>query len=248
MKRPCIIATILILFFFPDSRSLEAETVDNALFAGLLKNHVIQGRVDYDGFKKDEALLNDYLSILGAVDPDSLPERHQFAYYINVYNAFTIKLVLTRYPGIDSIKDIGGVFSSPWDQKFIPLKKGVFSLDDIEHKILRPVYKDPRVHFAVNCASKSCPPLQNEPYDGERLDQQMNEQAREFINDGRNTFFQGRTLFLSRIFKWFEDDFSENPVQFVRRYAAGDLKQQIDNSKDRMDIRYLDYDWSLNTP
>ena len=246
MKRTCMIAAILILFICPDSKSLGADTADNAIFAGLLEKHVVRGRVDYDGFKKDEPLFDDYLSILSAVDPDLLPKRHQFAYFINVYNAFTIKLVLTRYPGIDSIKDIGGLFSSPWGQKFIRLKKGVFSLDDIEHKILRPVYKDPRVHFAANCASKSCPPLRNEPYDGERLDQQLDEQTKGFINDGRNNFFKDGTLFLSRIFKWYEDDFSGKPAQFVRQYALGDLKRNIDDSKDRLDISYLNYDWSLN--
>lgn len=248
MKKTCVIAAILILLICPDSRSLGAETADNNIFAGLLKKHVVRGRVDYDGFKKDEPLLDDYLSMLSTVDPDLLPKMHQFAYFINVYNAATIKLVLTRYPGIDSIKDIGGIFSSPWDQKFIRLKKGVFSLDDIEHKILRPVYKDPRVHFAANCASKSCPPLRNEPYDGERLDQQLDEQARKFVNDGRNNFFRDGTLFLSRIFKWYEDDFDGKPVQFVRQYASGNLKQKIDDSKDRLDISYLNYDWSLNKP
>lgn len=248
MDRLCVIAATLVLLLSPEPRSLGAETMDNSIFAGLLKKHVTREGVNYEGLKKDEALLDNYLSMLSAIDPDSLPEKHQFAYYINVYNAFTIKLVLSRYPGINSIKDIGGIFFSPWEKKFIPVKKGVFSLDHIEHKILRPVFKDPRVHFAINCASKSCPLLRGEPYDGEKLDLQLDEQAREFINDGRNNFFRDGTLFLSRIFKWFEDDFSGQPVQFVLRYASEDLKRRINDSKDLLSVSYPDYDWALNKP
>jgi hypothetical protein len=153
---------------------------------------------------------------------------------------------LTRYPGINSIKEIGNFFSNPWSRKFIALEKKTVSLDYIEHKILRPEFKDPRVHFAVNCASKGCPRLRDEPYEGDILDDQLDAQAREFINDERNTFIKAEKLFISKIFKWFEDDFSGNPLAFIRQYASKDLGETLNASGKKVTIHYLDYDWSLN--
>ncbi len=222
--------------------------VDNRIWAALLADHVTDGRVDYDGFKQNEARLDQYLAILSSTDPGALSRNHQFAFYINAYNAFTIKLVLTRYPGINSIKEIGGFFSNPWNKKFIRLNRFTVSLDHIEHDILRPRFKDARVHFAINCASKSCPPLVDEPYEGVTLENQLDRQARQFINQWKNVFLKENTLFVSPIFKWFEDDFAAGPLAFIRHHAQGPLRQALDQAAAKGDIRfeYLNYDWTLN--
>lgn len=222
--------------------------VDNTIWAELLEKHVTDKRVDYDGFKQDEAELDQYLAILSSIDPTALSRNHQFAFYINAYNAFTIKLVLTRYPGINSIKETGSFFSNPWSKKFIPLNGFTVNLDHIEHDILRPRFKDARVHFAINCAARSCPPLLNVPYEGSTLETQLDEQTKKFINTPANTFLKGGTLFVSRIFKWFADDFSGSPLGFIRQHARGRLKQDLEKAagSNEITLQYLPYDWTLN--
>ncbi|WP_027362544.1 DUF547 domain-containing protein [Desulfospira joergensenii] len=219
--------------------------VDNRIYAGLLKKHVFRGRVDYDGFKQDEKRLDEYLELLSRTDLESLSRSGRFAFYINLYNAATIQLVLTEYPGINSIKEIGSFFSGPWSRKFISLNGRKLSLDQVEHDILRPFFKDPRVHFAVNCASKSCPALLNVPYEGKTLETQLDDQATAFINDPRRNTLRGTTLFASRIFDWFREDFNDNPLGFIRQYARGELKENLDGGKE-IKLDFLPYDWSLN--
>jgi len=243
------ILMILSLFLLIESTvSAESfsEKFDNQIYASLLKKHVVGKRVNYDGFKKDEKLLDEYLAILSQTDIKSLSGNTLFAFYINAYNAFTIKLILTKYPGINSIKEIGSFFSNPWNIKFISLQKRTVSLDYIEHDILRPKFKDPRVHFAINCASKSCPQLLDGPYEGRILETQLDSQARKFINDKKNTFIKGDTLFISKIFKWFRKDFSDNPVLFIKRYASTELKGELNSFGENINLEYLTYDWSLN--
>lgn len=241
-----VIAAVLFSLF---SGLLPAGTalagVDNSIYARLLETHVKGSRVSYDGLKKDEALLDRYLAILSAAHPDALPRNHQFAFYINAYNAFTLKLILTRYPKINSIKEIGSFFSNPWNKKFINLKGRTVSLDYIEHEVLRPRFKDPRVHFAINCAARSCPPLFNRPFEGDRLDRQLEERTRAFINDPKSNYVKGDTLFLSRIFSWFEEDFNDNPLYFVRLYAGPELHKALD-AVPAVKVSFLPYDWTLN--
>jgi len=235
----------VLLLFFAES-TMAAPPIDNQIYASLLTQHVRDNRVDYDGFKKDESMLDEYLDILSQTDAATLSGNDLFAFYINVYNAFTIKLVLTKYPGINSIKEIGGFFSNPWNKKFIPLNARTVSLDYIEHEILRPKFKDPRIHFAINCASKSCPKLLNKPYEGSILEDQLDAQAREFINDKKNNFIKQDTLYISKIFKWFKEDFNDNPLSFIKRYADKDLKEMLVASENNLSIAYLHYEWSLN--
>ena len=224
----------------------KAAALDNSIYATLLLQHVKGNRVDYDGFKRDEALLDDYLAILSAADAKSLSQNQRFAFYINAYNAFTIKLILTKYPGINSIKEIGSFFSNPWSKKFISLGGKTVSLDHIEHDILRPSFKDPRIHFAINCASKGCPPLLNQPYEGERLEAQLNTMAKRFINDPKRTFLKENTLFVSKIFKWFEEDFKGGPLLFIRQYADDEFRAELDAAGPGVKFTYLNYDWTLN--
>ena len=133
-----------------------------------------------------------------------------------------------------------------WKKKIVKLGGAVTTLDHIEHDILRPEFKDPRVHFAVNCASKGCPPLYKEPFSGNNLDMQLNEVTRHFINDPRFNRLQGNTLYVSSIFKWFSEDFNDAIIGFFEKYASDKLRDDIIDRKPSLKIKYLDYDWSLN--
>ncbi len=232
--------------FSPLAAVSATQTVDHALFDELLAKHVKEGRVDYAGFKAEERKLEQYLSVLEKTDPGTLGRAEQFAFYINAYNAWTIKLVLTGFPGLKSIKDLGSIFQSPWKKEIARINGKTLTLDDIEHKILRPAFKDPRVHFAINCAAKSCPPLVSEPFRGATLDSQLDKATRDFINASGSYRLDGDTLWVSSIFKWFSEDFNDDPAGFYRKYAEGDLKNSLERKRDRLKVKYLDYDWSLN--
>ena len=237
---------LFIIMFCIETRSWSKETVDNSIYADLLSKYVKNGFVDYKGFKDQEHILDQYLKVLEETKPKSLSHDKQFAFYINAYNAWTIKLILSGYPGLKSIKDLGSLFKSPWKKKLCRIDGKLLSLDDIEHDILRPQFKDPRIHFAVNCASKSCPPLRSEPYHGSKLDQQLNEMTIAFINDSEINSIDGTILNVSPIFSWYSEDFEEDVIGFFQRYANGDLKTEIDSNRSRIKIKYRDYDWSLN--
>jgi hypothetical protein len=224
-----------------------AETVvDNSSYGELLKKYVRGGKVDYAGLKKEEAKLDRYLKILENVGPERLSRNEQFAFYANAYNAWTIKLILSGYPGVTSIKDLGSLIKSPWKKKIVRIDGEVISLDHVEHKILRPRYKDPRVHFAINCAAKSCPPLRPEPFSGNILDRQLGDSTRSFINDPKSYKLEDNELYISRIFKWFSEDFNDDVFGFFLKYANGNLKKELEAKSERINVKYLDYDWSLN--
>ena len=252
MKRQNKIGFLILLISFIWGSSIQVNQgwssteVDNGLYGELLKDHVKNGVVDYQGFKNEEAKLDRYLKTLEKVDTNRLSGNGQFAFYINAYNAWTIKLILSGYPGIKSIKELGSRFRSPWKKKISHIDGDVLTLDNIEHDILRPRFKDPRVHFAVNCASKGCPPLRSEPYEGRVLDQQLDEMTHAFINKPAMNRLEGRNLYVSSIFKWFSKDFNKDVIGFFLKYADGDLKKGLEAKKEKIKIKYLDYDWSLN--
>jgi L-rhamnose mutarotase len=243
-----IVLIMGVFFLSVPIRSVAENTQHqkNAIYAELLAMHVQNGVVNYAGFKKDEKKLDQYLVILESSDVNTLNRDGQMAFYINAYNAWTIKLILSGYPGVESIKDLGGFFSGPWKKEFVRLKGETVTLDHIEHDILRPTYKDPRVHFAVNCASKGCPLLIAEPYDGSRLDEQLDRSTREFINDPERNYLAEDNLYVSKIFKWFSEDFNDDVIGFIIQYADEPLKKQLQAQQDRIKVKYLDYDWSLN--
>ena len=228
------------------SNSWPSNVVDHSLYGELLGRYVENVVVDYQGFKNEEKKLDQYLKVLEKTDTKKLSRNEQFAFYVNAYNAWTIKLVLSGYPGVESIKDLGGFLKSPWKKKICRIDGDIITLDNIEHDILRPRFKDPRVHFALNCASKGCPPLRSEPYQGDVLDKQLDEMASAFINDPSRNRIEERTLYVSKIFDWFEEDFNNDVVGFFLKQAKGDLKKQLEINKTKIKIRYLDYDWSLN--
>ena len=223
-----------------------AAAEGHCIYAQLLRKYVQDGKVDYAGFKKEEKKLNQYLKVIEKTDSKKLSRNGQFAFYVNAYNAWTIKLILTGYPRIKSIKDLGSFFQSPWKKKYCRIDGKTLTLDDIEHKILRPRFQDPRVHFAINCASKSCPPLHSDPYSGSILDQQLDSATRLFINDRGRNYFDDKTLYVSKIFKWFAVDFKDDVIGFFLKYADANLRQALLNKKGKITIKYLDYDWSLN--
>lgn len=239
------ILAVLITMHLP-LLTLAQETVDHSIFGDLLKSHTQNGQVNYEGFKSDEKKLGRYLSVLEKVDPKGLDRSEQMAFYINAYNAWTIKLILSDYPGLKSIKELGTLFQSPWKKKFVKIHGKTVSLDHVENDILRPQFKDPRIHFAVNCASISCPPLLDEPFTGADLQQQLDDVTKSFINDPKSNFIKGDKLYVSRIFKWFGEDFGNDILGFVQSHAQGTLAQHLGNGDTKLKLKYLDYDWSLN--
>jgi hypothetical protein len=239
-----VLVTALVFSAAPQAAA--GNLVDYGVYAELLSKYVRNGMVTYSGFKAEEGRLDQFLKSLEQVDPEQLPREEQFAYYINAYNAWTIKLILGGYPGVKSIKDLGSLLQSPWKKKFVRIHGNVLTLDELEHDILRPRFKDPRVHFAVNCASKSCPPLLAEPYRGDVLDEQLTRATADFLNQPANSRLEGDQLWVSSIFKWFAEDFSKDVVGFYLKFARGGLKQKLEADRSRIEVKYMDYDWSLN--
>lgn len=240
-------STLLLIILFTATISSSADnSVDNTIYGKLLTKYVKDGEVDYQGLKSEEKLLDRYLKVLEDTDSRELSRNERFAFYVNAYNAWTIKLILTGYPEVKSIKDLGSLFKSPWKKEICKIDREVLSLDDIEHRIIRPTFKDPRVHFAVNCASRGCPKLKSEPYTGATMDRDLDMAAEKFINDSQKNYLQGETLYISSLFKWFSEDFGNDIVGFVSKYASGKLKEELAARAGKIKIKYLDYDWSLN--
>ncbi len=241
-----VICIALFLMVFPVRYGWTGDVIDHSLWGELLTQYVTDGMVDYKGFKKDESKLDKYLNLLENTDPNTLERNERFAFYINVYNAWTVKLILTGYPGIDSIKDLGNLLRSPWKKKIVRIKGNIITLDEVEHGILRPEFKDYRVHAAINCASKGCPPLRPEPFKGSTLDRQLEDSMTTFIRNPKYNYFSKDTLYVSQIFDWFGGDFKNNIIGVFQKYGDEMLKRELQPRKDRITIEYLDYDWSLN--
>ncbi len=241
-----IVGFIALVLAGPPAVGWAAERADDSLYGELLQKHVHDGRVDYAGFKAEEDKLDRYLQHLEHGRPEKLSRSEQLAFYINAYNAYTIKLVLTGYPDIKSIKDLGTLWKTPWKKEFVRLEGRTMTLDDIEHGIIRPRFQDPRIHFAVNCAAKSCPPLISEPYRGDTLDRQLDDAARAFVNNPERNYLKGNILYVSKIFDWYGGDFKDGIVSFFLRYASDGMKNKIQAIGDGIKVQYLSYDWTLN--
>ncbi|MBK7869837.1 MAG: DUF547 domain-containing protein [Saprospiraceae bacterium] len=221
----------------------DAKPVSHEAWDSLLRTHVNeQGFVNYKNFIKDSIKLNKYLELLSKNHPNekNWNREEQMAYWINAYNAFTVKLIVDHYPTA-SIKDIkNGIpfVNTVWDIKFIKIEDAIYDLNNIEHGILRPKFKDPRIHMVVNCASISCPKLQNYAFTANKLDEQLDEAAREFLNDPSKNIITSEKAQLSKIFDWYSMDF-DSVRDFVNKYA--DTKINKDTK-----IEYLEYNWGLN--
>ncbi|WP_345268041.1 DUF547 domain-containing protein [Nibrella viscosa] len=250
MKRYSTLAALFILVaaFTAFRPLMNPLVVDHSGWNRLLKEHVDErGLVDYKGFKKDEKELKKYLDLLSKNPPsDKWSQDEQMAYWINAYNAYTVQLILDHYP-VSSIKDIGSKIkipfvNTPWDIKFIEIGGQKYDLNNIEHGILRRKFNDPRIHFVLVCAAVSCPRLRNEAYTADKLDRQMDEQGRDFLNNpARNDIKKGEAS-LSKLFDWYKMDWNKDGksvAYWVNRYA----NTKIDKNTR---IAYQDYNWSLN--
>ncbi|MEM9857613.1 MAG: DUF547 domain-containing protein [Bacteroidota bacterium] len=246
--------TSLFLLFLVASMSCisQPEVVsdvapDHSPWTNLLKQHVTpEGLVRYSDFKREEKKLDNYLKTLSekAPNPEKWSREEQLAYWINVYNAFTVKLVLDHYP-VESIKDINLVnipfVSSVWQKKFFSIGGEKMNLDHVEHSILRKEFNEPRIHFAINCASFSCPKLLNEAFLPKKIEEQLQHQAVSFINDKQRNKIDESSVRLSKIFKWFKKDFTKEGdlIGFVNKYSKIEVGRGVR-------VNYLDYNWKLN--
>ena len=228
--------------------------VDHSAFDLLLRQHVVNGLVDYDAFGRS-AEFSRYLALLDRVDPASLDDNERLAYWINVYNAYTIELV-NRHKERASIRNINKSFGflrlkGPWSEPLVRAAGRTLSLDDVEHRIIRKEFHDPRVHFALVCAALGCPPLRSEAYTGARLDAQLDDQARRFLlrspEKNRVDVATG-TVYVSMIFRLYRDDFGGTDASvgaFIARwYPEGAERLLLQSGK--YSLRETDYDWSLN--
>ncbi len=210
---------------------------DHAPWNAMLQAHVSEaGVVNYAALKKKEDQLDAYLASLAADAPTGeWPRKAAMAYWINAYNAFTVKLILKNYP-VQKITDLDG--GDPWKVKWITLGGKSYSLNNIEHDILRPKYQDARIHFAVNCAAKSCPPLPNQAFTVDNLDSMLQANARKFIRNGQYNQTSGEQILVSKIFDWYKEDFGDLR-SYLNKYLASPLPEGAE-------IRFKDYDWALN--
>ena len=217
----------------------------STLLAGGVDQH---GQVNYRFFQTRRADLDRYLGALAAVNLSKLAPAELEALLINAYNAITVASILA-HPGVTTIRDIGGV----WDEAEHRVGGFEVTLDDIEHTLLRPFFRDPRIHFAVNCASASCAPLPQWAFDGATLDRQLDERARLFLSDPRNVRLEGGTLMLSRYFDWYGGDFTAEGwkpraatiPEFVALYSTPEVAARI-RAAGALELEFFDYDWALN--
>lgn len=242
--------TLLIVLLLSSCRTITGVQTNAQAFTHekwteiLQKNVNNKGWVNYEGFIEDSIALNTYISQLTAAYPNekTWSREEVIAYWINAYNAFTVQLVIRNYP-VASIKDIkpGLAFvNSVWDIKFINIEGEILDLNNIEHNILRKM-NEPRIHFAVNCASISCPKLLNVAYEANTLDKQLQQQAVDFVNDpGRNIITENSAQ-LSSIFNWFTSDFTKNGslINFINQYSLTPIAEKTT-------VTYLEYDWNIN--
>lgn len=255
------ISLFLLLTFFginssfsqaaPDEISLLKKTTQknftnppvlHTIWNELLDKHVsVDGHVSYEGLMDDKAKLKEYLDLLSTAHPnDTWSEHEQKAYWINAYNAFTVKLILDNYP-INSIKEIKKDSKSPWDIQFINIESELYTLNDIEHKILKPKFNDPRIHFALNCASYSCPILLNKAFTIRKLDKTLTTITKNFINDPLRNTIDKSSVQISELFKWYNEDFTKDCslIEFINKYS----EVKVDSNAT---IEYMEYIWELN--
>lgn len=230
------------------SKEISSEALHkHAIWDELTKKYVAEsGFVDYKGMKSEKKKLDEYLQILSANHPDDTwSSNDRKAYWINAYNAFTVKLILANYP-VNSIKDLGGgVYrvNTPWDIKFINIEGNEYHLNDLEHNILRKEWSDGRIHAAVNCASVSCPKLRKGAFIGNDLDEQLDAQMKDFIHDKtKNDISNPDQIKISKLFRWFSGDFKtdhQSVISFINQYTVSPINEDTE-------IEYQEYDWGLN--
>jgi len=223
---------------------------DYSLLTQVLRDHVKDGAVNYKAIKTDKRFA-DFIDILKKTDPNSISPKNRLAFWINTYNAFVLKVVVDQYP-IKSImsKTAYALGKSNFQKKLVTINGMAYSLNDVENNIIRPM-GDPRIHFAINCAAKSCPPLRSEAFEVGRLGEQMDEQTSGFINNpAMNSFdFAKKEALVSKIFDWFQEDFkkySTGVPEFISRYLPPEQGKQLVAAGKAFKIKHNDYNWDLN--
>jgi Protein of unknown function, DUF547 len=257
---------LMLIIANPGCFADEKKSYDHnhTLYNKVLQQFVKNGQVDYAELKKNPQPLERYLFKINRVDKQQFnkwQKNQQLALLINLYNAATLKLIIDNYP-VTSIKKIGTVFKGPWDQPVVKLFDTTITLNHLEHQIIRKRYNEPRIHLALVCAAKGCPPLRNEAYIAEKLDEQLNDQTKQFLSNRLNFKInrQAKVVYLSPIFKWYGNDFrlSHTPekgynglnktdqavVNFCSLYLSASEQKFL--SAGDYSIKFLNYDWSLN--
>lgn len=237
MLRSLIQIICISIFIFVGS--LKAQT---SVYNTFLQNFVSSsGEVKYGAIKKDPALLNNYINYLNKTTPDkSWSKNKQKAFWMNAYNAYTVKLIIDNYP-VASIKDIREFLTGPWDLEFVVIGGKTYTLNDIEHEILRKEFNDPRIHVGINCASFSCPPLAQYAFNEANVDAKLDELMIDFLKDQSRNKITATKLELSSIFDWFKEDFTKKGslIDYLNKYASVKIEQ---NAK----VSYIKYNWNLN--
>lgn len=228
------------------------ETFEHGPYDALLSAHVDEkeGTVDYEGLAEQEAKLDAYLSEVADADLAELSEDAQLALLINAYNAYTLKLILEHYPDIDSIRDV----DDPWSTVRWEVGGQKLSLDQIEHGLIRPLYRDPRIHFAVNCAAVDCPHLAESAYTGADVDEQLGARTQATLSDDKFVRIEEGELRYTKVMHWYQDDFVDPSFQnhaesvpgYIARYTRDEVRQSIEEHDGDPPASPLSYDWALN--
>lgn len=241
----------IILSLFHSTSALSTFDHQYQAYAKLLKTYVVkegaQTLVDYQSLKENKRDLEKVTILFSSLDKkqfESLSKNQKLAFLINTYNLFTLKLIVDNYP-LKSIKDIGSFFSGPWSKPIVTILGEKYTLDNIEHDMIRRDFKEPRIHFAVNCASIGCPSLYLDPFTAEKIDSQLEEAATNFLKNREKNYFDSKEkkLYLSKIFKWYGSDWEKMTgkpfLTFIKRILKEIPDQEVKTS-------FLEYDWSLN--
>ncbi len=227
----------IVIIFTSIAFGVTAQNFDNSMWNEILESYVNEnGNVNYKVLKENDADLNTYLRQFEKINPtEQWTKAEKLAYWINAYNAFTVKLIIDNFP-VKSIKDI----ENPWDKKFISIGGELLSLNHIEHEILRKM-DEPRIHFAIVCASVSCPKLQNIAFESSTIEAQLANATKEFLADSTRNNLSQNKIKISKLFKWFSSDFKQKGslIDFLNKYSEITISKKASKS-------YKDYDWNLN--
>ncbi|HEX4962551.1 MAG TPA: DUF547 domain-containing protein [Thermoanaerobaculia bacterium] len=234
-----------------------AAPPDYTAWGGLLTKYYDPAKgMNYKALKaNDKKTLDDLRHQLGTVDVVALSRPDQLAYWINLYNVNVVGVVVDNYP-VSSIKDISTdpiIRLNVFKKDVVQTKKGAISLNDVENDKIREGFKDPRIHFAINCAAKSCPPIRTEPYEGAKINDQLDDQVRKFLAGPKGTRLEKNggelTVHATKILDWFSGDFQKwgsGQINFLKRFVPPDQRRQMDAVGNQIELKFDDYDWNLN--